>query len=376
MMTAPAHIMMTTDAVGGVWVYALALARRLAAAGRRITIVTLGPPPQGHRRDEAAALPASVQLVVTDLNLEWLDPEGRDSVRAREELLRLADLLRPDLVHINGYREGSIPWQCPSIIVAHSCVMSWWEAVRRESPAEQRWLTYADGVRAGLNSAHAWVAPTQAFCRCIERIYQPKTRGWVIPNGVEFPVQPALAKEPFILASGRIWDSGKNLMALAEIASRLPWLVYIAGTGSPDRAGASPNIRWLGEITHAELQDWMRRAGIYVAPASYEPFGLAVLEAARAGCALVLSDIESLRELWDGVAVRVCGGQPELLREALAHLCADDQARRGLQRAAADRARVYSLDLTEQAYLELYSRVLACAGEGRKTGSAGSELAA
>ncbi len=375
-MTVPAHIMMTTDAVGGVWVYALALCRGLAEAGHRITMVTLGPPPRGPRRDEANALPASVELIVTSLDLEWLDPEGRDSARARAELLGLADRLRPDLVHINGYREASIAWQCPSVVVAHSCVISWWEAVRRDRPAEPRWLAYAEGVRSGLNSADAWVAPTQAFCRCIERIYRPRINGRVIPNGIEFPAEGAVAKEPFILASGRIWDDGKNLTGLTEMASRLPWPVYIAGAGMPDSTSPSPNIRWLGEIANSELQDWMRRAEIYVAPACYEPFGLGILEAARAGCALVLSDITTLRELWDGAALHVPGGEPESLREALANLCADDQARHNLQRAAAKRAREYSIDRAQDAYLKLYRHVLAHASEGRKPAGARSEPAA
>jgi hypothetical protein len=36
---------------------------------------------------------------------------------------------------------------------------------------------------------------------------------------------------------------------------------------------------------------------------SVEPFGLAVLEAAQAGCPLVLSDLPGFRELWDGAAL-------------------------------------------------------------------------
>jgi glycosyltransferase involved in cell wall biosynthesis len=375
-MTAPAHIMMTADAVGGVWVYTLALARRLAETGYRITIVTLGPPPAGPRRQEADMLPAAVELIATDLELEWRDPEGRDSARASVELLGLADRLRPDLVHVNGYREAAIPWQCPSVVVAHSCVMSWWEAVRREHPVEPRWLVYAEAVRAGLNRADAWVAPTQAFRRCIEKIYRPKTPGLVIPNGVDFPPQPAAAKEPFILASGRIWDTGKNLATLMEIAPELSWPVCIAGAGMPDDAHTSPSIRWLGETGHAELQDTMRRAAIYAAPAYYEPFGLGILEAARAGCALVLSDIETLRELWNGAALHVPTTAPELLRDALANLCADEGARRELQHAAADRASTYSLDRTVEAYAGLYGRVLACAAERRKPPRGGSELAA
>jgi glycosyltransferase involved in cell wall biosynthesis len=231
-------------------------------------------------------------------------------------------------------------------------------------------------VRAGLDRADAWVAPTHAFRQCIERIYRPRTPGRVIANGVDFPAPPAVAKEPFILASGRIWDGGKNLAALMEIALRLPWPVCIAGAGMPDNAAAAPNIHWLGEIDHATLQGWMRRAAIYTAPAHYEPFGLAILEAARAGCALVLSDIATLRELWDGAALHVPGGEPELLRSALTTLCADDLTRGDLQRAAANRAPAYSLDRTADAYTELYGRLLARADERRKPAVAGSELAA
>src|SRR5436305_11292891 len=111
-MNTPAHVMMTTDTVGGVWVYATELCRELAEAGHRVTLVTLGPPPRDARYEEALALAPSVDLIVTSLHLEWLDPAGFDVARARDELLGLANRLQPDLVHVNGYREGAIPWPC------------------------------------------------------------------------------------------------------------------------------------------------------------------------------------------------------------------------------------------------------------------------
>ena len=79
---------------------------------------------------------------------------------------------------------------------------------------------------------------------------------------------------------------------------------------------------------------------------------------------------------WDGAALHVPGGEPESLREALANLCADDQARHNLQRAAAKRAREYSIDRAQDAYLKLYRHVLAHASEGRKPAGARSEPAA
>ena len=41
-----ARILMTTDAVGGVWSYSTALATALAKRGHEVLLVTLGPPPQ------------------------------------------------------------------------------------------------------------------------------------------------------------------------------------------------------------------------------------------------------------------------------------------------------------------------------------------
>ena len=372
-MSTPAHIMMTTDTVGGVWVYATALCRELAEAGHRVTLVTLGPPPRGSRYEEARALAPSVDLIVTSLNLEWLDPDGFDAARARDELLVLANRIHPDLVHVNGYREGGIPWPCPSIVVAHSCVWSWWQAVRGGNPKEPCWHAYARAVRDGLNNADAWVAPSDAFRHSINRIYQPETAGGVIANGIDFPSQPQEPKQPIILASGRVWDEAKNLTALAEIARDLPWPVYIAGAGMPDDSTRWPNVHWLGEIAHAQLQAWMRRAAIYVAPVHYEPFGLAILEAARAGGALVLSDIGSLRELWDGAALHVPAKDTDRLRSTIAELCVNGGERRRLQRAAAIRARRYSLSRTVAGYRELYGRVLTRAAE---TKPADPELAA
>jgi glycosyltransferase involved in cell wall biosynthesis len=359
----PRRVMMTTDAVGGVWVYATGLAQRLAQRGLRVTLVTLGPQPAGLKRAEANALSLGVELVLTDLALEWLDPEGRDVPTARSELLRIAADVRPDIVHLNGFREGAIPWPCPALVVAHSCVWSWWKAVRREKPSPD-WASYRDGVAAGLNAAHGWAAPTAAFRDTIQNIYQPATTGWVIPNGVDPPSASNVDKEPIILASGRVWDGAKNLMALAQLAGELPWPVEIVGAGAPGGADPGmPNVRWCGELDRVHLRDRMRRAAVYSAPAHYEPFGLGILEAAAAGCALVLADIESLRELWDGAALFVSPNDPKRMRDALVQVCKNDALRTRLQRNAAVCARRYTMDRMVSGYLDLYATVLATRNE-------------
>jgi glycosyltransferase involved in cell wall biosynthesis len=319
----------------------------------------MGPPPQGDKHDRLRALPAGVDVIVTNLALEWLDPEGNDVVRARSELLRIAERVQPDLVHLNSFREGALAWPCPAIVVAHSCVLSWWEATRNGRPHESRWRAYAQAVTEGLNAANAWVAPTQAFRRTIQSVYAPMHFGHVVANGVA-PVTAALSgKDNVILASGRIWDGGKNLMALAEAASTLAYPVQIAGAGMDKDAGPNVrNVEWLGELDHADLRKRMQRAAIYAAPALYEPFGLGVLEAASAGCALVLSDIPSLKELWDAAAVYVAPGDAAALRTTLRQVCEDETWRRYLQCAAATRARHYTLRRMVTGYMNLYETLL------------------
>ncbi len=79
-----------------------------------------------------------------------------------------------------------------------------------------------------------------------------------------------------------------------------------------------------------------RRASIYAMPARYEPFGLSILEAGLSGCALVLGDIPSLREHWDGAAAFVAPDDREALRSAIEGLIDSPARRAELGRRARD----------------------------------------
>src|SRR6184192_3380094 len=104
-----ARILMTTDAVGGVWSYSTALAAALAARGCQILLVTLGPRPHADQLAGVSSCPG-VQTITTDHELEWIDPAGRDIAGARNALNSIAARFKPDLVHLNGYREALAGW--------------------------------------------------------------------------------------------------------------------------------------------------------------------------------------------------------------------------------------------------------------------------
>jgi glycosyltransferase involved in cell wall biosynthesis len=359
MMPPSLRILMTADAVGGVWIYATALARTLCRQGFHVHLVTLGPEPRKDQLHGLHGIPG-LDLTVTDLPLEWMDPEGRDVARSRARLAEIEQRIRPDIVHLNGYRDATGDWQAPALVVAHSCVASWWRACRQEDPSEPRWLTYMANVRAGLAAADRWVAPSAAFRDQVQELYCPPTTGCVIWNGLDRSVR-ATAKQPVILAAGRLWDEAKNIASLAAVAARMPariaWPIRIAGPLTPSTTQTereTVGLACLGDLSRHDLMQEMRHASIFVAPAVYEPFGLAVLEAALAGCALVLSDIESFRELWDGAALFIDPRDPLMLQSVLAHLIRNEALRRDLQKRAALRARRYSLSAMADAYRELY----------------------
>lgn len=361
---------MSADTVGGVWSYALELAAGLGARGDSVLLAAMGGRMSRTQREEAAAVPG---LVVADsaFRLEWMENPWRDLERAESWLLALARDFQPDLVHLNHYAHGALPWDVPTVVVAHSCVYSWYRAVRRRLP-EARWRRYRQAVRRGLRSADMVVAPTLAMLAEAERYYGPFRRARVIYNGRRSQGFAPARKERLILCAGRLWDEAKNVSALARIAPRLPWKVALAGDlrGPDGRVGglsavdppggetALPGVELLGRLPAQGMAQALARAGIYCLPARYEPFGLSVLEAALSGCALVLGEIDSLQELWDGAALFVRPDDSEGLAEALGRLARDPELRQAYAERARDRAADYGAASMTDGYRALYGQLL------------------
>jgi glycosyltransferase involved in cell wall biosynthesis len=109
----------------------------------------------------------------------------------------------------------------------------------------------------------------------------------------------------------------------------------------------------------------MAEAAIFVVPARYEPFGLAALEAAKLGCALVLSNLPSFLEVWGDAARFVPPDDAGALRRSLCDLIDDQETLARLQAAALARARAFSRRTMVDRYLALYGELLA-GNDGRK----------
>jgi glycogen synthase len=354
-------ILMTTDPVGGVWQYTAELVRELDRAGHHVVVASLGGRPTAAQRAELQTIDRA-QLYESGYRLEWMRSPWSDLEKATRWLDSLLDIHCPDLLHFNCYGLAARHWPVPSLLVTHSCVRSWWRAVHAEEPGVE-WMRYRACVARALANSSRIIAPTRGSLAAMRECYPEVSlseRASVIYNGIDGSRWPRgePSEAPFVLGVGRVWDQGKNLQALAAAAEHLSAPVLIAGEGHIAGGTGARGALLLGQISRPALAHYYRRASIFAHPARYEPFGLVVLEAALSGCALVLGDIPTLRELWEDAAVFVPPEDSAALREALQRLLDRPAERHRLGRGARRRALLLSARAMAAAYLVTYRAML------------------
>jgi len=358
------RVLLTCDTVGGVWQYATDLAAGLLPFGVEPVLVTTGP------RLRDAQRPAGIELIETDLQLDWLAGSPREVTEAGHKLARLADRVRADVVQLNSPAYAAAThFSQPVLAVAHSCVGTWWQAVRggRIDP-DLAWRAELTG--AGLRTADRVAAPSAAFAAALQHCYGLSEAPAIVHNG-----RRALAASPvdaplFAFTAGRLWDEGKNVRVLDAAAARLSVPLRAAGPvlGPNGSTIDMRHVQALGQLSGEAIAEQLAGRPIFVSSALYEPFGLAVLEAAQAGCALILSDIPTFRELWDGAARFVYPHDSGGFARAIEEVAGDPALRDRLGAAARERAARYTVERLAGEMTALYS--------GLPTQAAERELAA
>lgn len=352
-----ARVLMTVDAVGGVWTYSLELAAALRVHGVRTVLAVLGPAASAEQRAAAAA--GGVKIVDLDQPLDWLAADAGAVAAAAAAVAALAQAEAVDLIHLNQPAlAGVAPFAVPVVTVIHSCVATWWTAVRR-GPLQDAFAWQTDLVRRGLHAADAVVAPTQAFAAAVAAEYGRRPE--VVHNGRTSLVIAPAPMHDFAFTAGRLWDAGKDAATLDRAAARLAVPFKAAGplAGPHGAAIACDHLHTVGPLGGMALAACLAARPVFASAARYEPFGLAVLEAALAGCALVLSDIATFRELWDGAATFVPVGDDAAFAAAIRDLIGETPARL----ASGDRARAHAARYAPAAMAAatamIYRRVLA-----------------
>lgn len=305
MKAARLNILMTADAVGGVWTYAVELAAALQSRGHGVSLVICGPSPSPDQLEQAAD--AGVSILPDELPLDWLC-SGSEAVRQGSD--RLATLSADyDIVLLNSPALAATGrFRVPVIAVAHGEVATWWEAVGCAGDIDDAFGWLVDMIGNGLNRATRVVTPTAMYGELLRRRYGLEVTPVAVHNGRAPLDLASSSNEPaFALTVGRFWDRAKNIGTLDAAASLtiVPVRAVGASTGPQGERSAMANLEYLGSVAPARLGELLAARPVFISSAVYEPFGLAVLEAAQAGCPLVLADIPTFRELWDGAATFV-----------------------------------------------------------------------
>lgn len=356
------RILMTTDAVGGVWTFAQELTAGLLERGCSVRLVSFGRTPSAAQQQQCAELvrqyPLRFAFVPSDIPLEWMQQNGRVIEQGSELLQREAALFAPDLIHSSQFCFGALHAGVPRFITAHSDVLSWARACRSGGLPPSEWLDrYIAMVQAGLLAADAVAAPTQWMLHALAESFALPHRAAVVPNGRTISAPPAAATTPRAVTAGRLWDDAKGIDTLAHVESPIP--IAIAGESSVGSRASwmnRPSLEWMGQLSETEMLQLLAERSIYLCLSKYEPFGLAALEAALCGCAVVARDIPSLREVWQDAALYF---RDENQLGALLYRLRDDPELLCLARGSAkQRAQRFTRDRMVDGYLGLFGSVL------------------
>lgn len=352
----PRRVLMTVDAVGGVWRYAMDLAAAMRDCGVETLIVGLGPQPSAEQRREANSIG---RLEWTAQPLDWMVKDESELDRVPHLLSELALRHSVDLLHFNLPSQAArMTAELPLVTMSHSCVASWFAAVRG-SGLPEAWAWQKRLNRLGFDRADLVLAPSRSHAATLTRTYGAIHDLAVVYNASRNACSVG-AKENFVFAAGRWWDEGKNGAVLDRAAADIGWPVVMAGAceGPNGQHLAIMHADHEGELSHDRTMTLMSKAAIVVSPSVYEPFGLVALEAARAGAALVLADIETYRELWEGVALFADPGDPAAFAEAVNRLTEDERLRADLGRRAQLRSADFTVEAQRDAVLAAYRRVM------------------
>jgi glycosyltransferase involved in cell wall biosynthesis len=357
------RILLTTDTIGGVWTFSRVLSEQLLKRGHTVALVSFGRATSEVQRSWLQQTTLrhgmSFQFFESEAPLEWMQENGTAFEDGAEVLLHATRDFHADVLHSGQFCWGALPCQIPKLITVHSDVMSWAAACKPDALHESSWLLhYRKLVQRGLLGANVAVAPTAWMRDALRANFETPSHFEVIHNGRSIAYEENDSPRCLQAVSvGRMWDEAKGLSTLLETSAPLPLL--IAGEESFEQTQAatgSAMLISLGVLSESELFELFHRSAIYIAPSIYEPFGLAPLEAALGGCAVVARDISSFREVWGDAALyfQTTGDLEQLL-----HVLVQEPSKlREVQYACRQRASQFTAPRMASQYLSLYEGLL------------------
>jgi glycosyltransferase involved in cell wall biosynthesis len=254
-----------------------------------------------------------------------------------------------DILHCPTYR-GPLRSSVPLVVTVHDL------AVLRHPEAFNRWTrTYSPRVVPGVLRVAQRVIAVSEFTRreLVEVLGVPDEKIRVVPNAVgdEFTREGPAEDGDYVLAVGTL-EPRKNLDRLVEAVRRTDRELRVVGARGWGGVEVSGNgVRWLGEVSDAELARLYRGATCVAYPSLYEGFGIPVLEAMACGVPVVTARGTAMEEVADGAAVLVDARDPVEIAAGIERAAAE---RETLVPRGLERARAFRWDAVTAATVEVY----------------------
>lgn len=191
----------------------------------------------------------------------------------------------------------------------------------------------------------------------------------MIPPGVELPEDPAPlpAERPTIVTIARMNDSYKGhdvlMQALVKVRAQVPTVQWIVIGDGPLRADleelartldVAESVRFLGSVSDAQRDEWLRRADVFAMPSRLpggtlagEGFGIVYLEAAAYGKPVVAGNVAgALDAVADGeTGLLVDPTDPHAVAAAISTLLLDRDLAQRMGARGAERAKGFTWPL-------------------------------
>lgn len=228
--------------------------------------------------------------------------------------------------------------------------------------------------RAMLRRANIIVATTKAYAEASAALTEFKDRVKVIPIGITDIAKTKnfeLSTTPYLLFVGRLvpYKGLKVLLdAMAIVENNVE--LRIVGVGpqltelqvQAKRLGIADRVYFMGRVGENQLQSLMEGAAVFCLPSinRLEAFGVVLLEAMRAGRAIISTNIPGSGVPWvNAMGVNVPVHDPRALADAIDRLFADPEEAARLGNLARFRfKREFSRAVMSDRFLCLYRQLL------------------
>ncbi len=344
------------DEPGGVQAHILDLAHVFRAQGHEVRV--LGP------ATEHAHVPAFVTPGGAAVPIRYNGSVARLAVGPRVRGITREFIAEGnfDVLHIHepnspGYSMAALRLaEGPIVATYHASATSSW-VLRAALPV----------LRSGLEKIRGGIAVSEMARRW--QVEQVGADPVLIPNGVETSLFCRArgprndTSEVEIVFLGRLDEPRKGLdiflRAVRGLGRRVRVTVIGGGTARSDEG-----VDFVGRVSDAQKAEILGRADIYVAPnTGGESFGIVLVEAMAAGCAVVASDIEAFAAVCAADTERPAGalfpvGDSGALASTLRTLIDAPASRNELIDAGTLRARQYDWESVSAQIMTVYDTVV------------------